>query len=131
MQSHLKTWELELGDVDGLFNLAKGRCTTDSVWRRAARAEICNGKGGIAAAALQDIEAFYDKIGRETLVTLAASTNYPLAILRVSLTSYNWKRYIVIDGCTCDAIFGSRGVVAGSFSATYEAKAFLFRAVTT
>ena len=123
----LRNWERGLKCAN--FNVAAGRSTTDAVWRRAARAEAGVAKGQAAVATFSDLQSFYEFVSWDILAANAARVGYPLAVLRVTVASYTWPRYVACDRLLGVWILPSRGVVAGSFAATYEVKAYLLPSV--
>ena len=52
-----------------------------------------------------------------------------MAILRVSVNSYRWPRRLIYDKLVSPDLFPQCGIIAGSFSATYEVKAYMFQGV--
>lgn len=50
----------------------------------------------------------------------AKEWGYPLEALRLSMTSYSWKRRLVIDGVVGKGIYFTKGVAAGSPFAPFE-----------
>eukprot|EP00959_Pyramimonas_sp_CCMP1952_P230778 4824376-Pyramimonas_sp.AAC.1 len=50
-------------------------------------------------------------------------------VLAFTAGTYSWKRFLLLDGAYADALWPTRGIVAGSTSATYEAKAFMLPSV--
>ena len=124
-RSHLATWKKSINNQG--FNVTKTRATTDAVWRRAVRAEHAVGEQQSACVAFWDLKEFYETIGHTRLAEEGAATGYPLILLRLSISTYRWPRFLQLDRLIAKALFPTSGIVAGSFSATFEAKAFLIQ----
>jgi hypothetical protein len=61
----------------------------------------------------------------------APQHGYPVAILRCSLLAYTWVRRLLWDNGICSGpMRPSRGIGAGSFSATFEFKLYMIKIVT-
>jgi len=111
------------------FNLSAGRSTTDSVWRRAARAELGVRDNKVSGCVFWDLSSFYEMVQLNKLHGECKAVEYPMSILNVCLQSYRWVRVLSLESIVATGIFPIDGVLAGSFSATYEVKAYVAQAV--
>ena len=108
----------EYGEI---VNMLPGRCTTDAVWRAQVMAMVQDVEELHAAELLWDIRKCYENVLHAELQEQAREQGYPMALLRVSLSSYRWGRMIVFDHDLVAAkIFPKAGIVAGSSIATFE-----------
>eukprot|EP00959_Pyramimonas_sp_CCMP1952_P124619 2605914-Pyramimonas_sp.AAC.1 len=69
-----------------------------------------------------DLRQFYEHISRHRLWTVAHDVSYPIAAIQYSLNSYKWPRGLALEGLVSDAVFLHSGIIAGTGTATYEAK---------
>ena len=53
------------------------------------------------------------------------SGNFPLILLRLSFDMYTWANVISISRISARGAFGTRGITAGAYSATYELKGLM------
>ena len=85
-RGELIKWEETMAEQSH-FNVGKGRCTTDAVWRRAAKAAHHTNAGEAAAAIFKDLQEFYEHIDHELLAETGLSLGYPPVVLRMCLAS--------------------------------------------
>ena len=74
-----------------------------------------------------DLSACFESVNRQLLWDSAVTLGYPLSILRISLASYAWKRFVSLDGILAGSAHARRGIVAGSQFATSELKCLFLR----
>ncbi len=76
----------------------------DSVYRAGMRQAIAARKAGYdrrryhALEILCDLTRAFDSVNRSKILAEGHRLSHPLALLRLSLGSYTWKRAIVIEG---------------------------------
>eukprot|EP00959_Pyramimonas_sp_CCMP1952_P423410 8869619-Pyramimonas_sp.AAC.1 len=73
-------------------------------------------------AVLWGLLQFYENVPWDLLATNCTITSFPVAVLRMSVQSYTWPGHRQFDGMLPGPLDPHRGVVAGSASATFEAK---------
>ncbi len=78
---------------------------------------------------LEDLASFYETIDRDLLAQEAAALNFPLDIVRASMTAYGHPRMVALHGRLAREVHPRRGVVAGcTFASTYV-RVFMLRAL--
>eukprot|EP00959_Pyramimonas_sp_CCMP1952_P159609 3338518-Pyramimonas_sp.AAC.1 len=63
-------------------------CAADTVWRRAARAELSTRTGEVSAMLLWDRTKFYENFSHERLIEEARKFQFPTAITQLCVTAY-------------------------------------------
>ncbi len=122
---HADEWERR--HSRGYFSAAAGNGPADTVWRQAARQEARVGTGEVAAAVIDDMEAFYELLSRDRLYSEADATGFPLAILRAALAAYAGPRMLTCAGRTARELYPVDGIVAGCSMATTLVKIYYLR----
>ena len=114
----LRTWENELA-LAGLYG-TKGMAATRAAWTAAARAEAATTQGKYYAQVLLALEKAFESVPHQQLWEAAPEVQYPMAILRLALAAYRLPRTISCDGVCSRTVTASRGITAGSGTATSE-----------
>ena len=96
---------------------------TRAAWTAAFRAETAGRKAQHYAQVLLDLEKAFETVPHRQLWEAAARRGYPLSILRLSLAAYKLPRAVGCDGVYSRSITASRGITAGSGTATSELRA--------
>ena len=66
-----------------------------------------------------DLSEAFDRVGWAKLQELEGTWEYPVGPLRLSLTSYQWERRLVMDGLIIPGLLPKHGVAAGSLFAPF------------
>ena len=103
----------------------KGRGAQMAAWQFAANAEAASYESAVHAAGLLDIEKAFERIPHDILVREARAREYPLRLLKLSLSSYRVARIVGVGGVFSKKIYPKRGIVAGSGFATRELRALV------
>ena len=69
---------------------------------------------------LLDFVKAFESVPHAILVEVARRLGYPLVILRLCIASYRLKRAIGVEGIYSEEIVATRGITAGSGTATTE-----------
>ena len=116
--SALRRWESEQ-DHPAIFGSA-GKAATRATWVSAWEAESAKNRGCLYAQALLDLAKAFETVPHEALWNLAAARGYPLTVLRLALAAYRMPRTIGADGVYSRLVHATRGITAGSGTATAE-----------
>ena len=101
--------------------MSAGRNVGDAVWRASARNVLASAAGLVSLEADWDVEKCYEHVSHTILADMAVRLNFPLVMIRVAINSYRAPRRLLWDAGLCtDALFPTRGIVAGSSGATFE-----------
>jgi hypothetical protein len=124
----LQTWDKSVG-LGHFFNMAPTRHVTDSTYRsmlhRLLEPHLHH------AELLWDVAKCFEHVKHTRLWNDAQQHGYPVAVLRCSLLAYTWVRRLLWDNGICSQpLRPSRGIGAGSFSATFEFKLYMINTVT-
>ena len=76
-------------------------------------------------AGLLDLIKAFETVPHHILVAIAIELGYPLVLLRLCLASYRIRRTIGIEGVYSEPVVATRGITAGSGTATTELKLLL------
>eukprot|EP00959_Pyramimonas_sp_CCMP1952_P107509 2247570-Pyramimonas_sp.AAC.1 len=109
--------------------MGQGRSSLDAVWRHSVEAERATGDKVCWASLLWGLKQFYEHIGHQELIKQGIISGFPMHVLIYTLSTYKWKIILLLDGAYSQPLYTNRGIVAGSTSATYEAKAFIWNAI--
>jgi hypothetical protein len=83
------------------------------------------------AELLWDVAKCFEHVKHKRLWNDATQHGYPVAVLRCSLLAYTWARRLLWDNGICSSpMRPSRGIGAGSFSATFELKLYMINTIT-
>ena len=93
------------------------------------RAEVGVRSNKVSGCVFWDLSSFYEMVQLKKLHAERQAVEYPMSILNVCLQSYRWVRVLSLDSIVADGVHPIDGVLAGSFSATYEVKAYVAQAV--
>ena len=84
----------------GPYNNGDRRHVGDPVWRSQIRGRLAKRAKWHAAEVLADGAKAYDNIRWDRLAANGRKHNYPMVILRVSMGTYKWSRYLMGDRLT-------------------------------
>ena len=107
----VQAWELE-HDLDA-FSCGPGKAAADTVWRQSIEAETAVALNGAAAAALLDMEKFYEMFNRTKLWLRGRQLGFNLTILRVALVAYSHARIVTLNGLAAESVWATKGIIAG------------------
>ena len=96
-----------------------------AAWRQAYLAELAKAKRTDYVASLLDLVKAFDTVPFEVLIAHGVALSYCLWILRLCILAYTLGRVLIIDGCYSVPIYATRGLAAGSITATIELRLFL------
>jgi hypothetical protein len=124
----LQTWEKRIG-LGHFFNMAPTRHVTDSTYRsmllRLLEPPLHH------AELLWDVAKCFEHVKHTRPWNDTTQHGYPVAVLRCSLLAYTWARRLLWDNGICSPpMRPSRGIGAGSFSATFELKLYMINTIT-
>ena len=68
-----------------------------------------------------DLAQCFEFVDRILLWHAALRSGFPLPVLRMSLSSYSWPRYLIMSGLVSQCKYALRGIVAGSNFAAFLA----------
>ena len=114
----LREWESK-HDRSSIYGSA-GKAAKRATWVSAWEAESAGSKEGLYAQALLDLAKAFETVPHEHLWKQAAAKGYPLRVLRLALAAYRMPRTIGIDAVFSRLLRVSRGITAGSGTATAE-----------
>ncbi|CAK0794176.1 unnamed protein product, partial [Prorocentrum cordatum] len=124
LSHHCREWERNSAKSKH-FNMAPHRHTTDSVWRAVVRGDIADHSGKFVATLLADLKQCYEHIGHHTMLSEGIRCDFPLFALKAALDSYRWPRRLLMDNAVGEPLYPTRGIVAGSSTATFEVKGYM------
>ena len=78
------------------------------------------------AGSLVDLDKAFETVPHHVLVAAARALGYPIVLFRLCLMAYRFPRTIGIDGNYSRTLVATRGITAGSGSATSELRVLLF-----
>ncbi len=107
------------------FYAGAARGANVAAWQQAAVAEAAVSRGASFAQVLVDMVKAFDRVPRQRLVDEAARVKYPLHLLRLAMMAYAMPRVVMIGGVVFRIVCTTRGIAAGSGSATTELRALL------
>ena len=84
------------------------------------RAQISEDAHRSFAEIMWDMSKAFDRVPRRILVNTARALGYPMTVLRVSMLSYEWTRYLAVGPMISRGLRPRRGIAAGSAFATHE-----------
>ena len=111
-------WE-EASDPSSIHGAGE-KSAIRAAWLAALDAENAAGNRALQAQALLDLVKSFEAVPHAALWEAAKRRGYPLATLRLALAAYLAPRTVVIDGTCSRPVFASRGITAGSGTATAE-----------
>ena len=76
-------------------------------------------------ASLLDLVKAFDTVPFDVLIEHGVVLSYCLWILRLCILAYTLGRVLFIDGCCSEPVYATRGLAAGSITATVELRLFL------
>ena len=114
----LRKWEEKHNppSMHGATERSAGR----AAWLAALDAEEAAGRDSFHAQALLDLAKAFEAVPHEALWTAARQYDYPLATLRLALAAYRAPRAFIVNGICSRTVRASRGITAGSGTATAE-----------
>jgi hypothetical protein len=69
---------------------------------------------------LVDLKKAFEHVDHSLLIQAAKGMNYPMHVLRASLLSYAGPRRLTFLGYASEPVWPTRGIAAGSATATFE-----------
>jgi hypothetical protein len=78
---------------------------------------------------LWDLRNAFENVSREKLWGFGKQFGYPVDLLRMSISSYRWPRYLLMGNLISRPIGPGRGIGAGSAFATYELTLYLWSTI--
>ncbi len=112
--------EWEAANERPFFAASAGVGPADAVYRQALKQEAGIANGLESIVILDDLEAFYESISRERLLTEARALGFPVSIVRASLAAYVGPRMLTMEGKAAKELYPKKGLVAGcSFATTF------------
>ena len=123
--SALRKWESE-HDRGSIYG-ASGKAAKRASWLSAWEAENAKSKEGLYAQALLDSAKAFETVPQNKLWAQAAARGYPLQMLRLALAAYRLPRVIGIDNVFSRLIHATRGITAGSGTATAELRLLILQ----
>eukprot|EP00959_Pyramimonas_sp_CCMP1952_P410816 8609424-Pyramimonas_sp.AAC.1 len=115
-----REWEDAWGAV-AQCSMSKGRIAEDTAWRAADKAEGRVADWMHALTMLWEIKQFCENLHRDLLYHASQALQRPLHAIRLALHMCPIPRRIFLDGAVGPRIDHSKGIVAGSKTATTEA----------
>ncbi len=100
----------------------------DTLWRLAARQEEGVAEGMVAGVVAEDVQSFFECIGRERLAEEAAALGFPLPVLKAAFAGYSMARPITLQGRVPRELHPTSRVIAGCSIAMALTKVFYLRA---
>ena len=98
---------------------------TKAAWLSAWEAEDAAGTGSAYCQALFDLVKAFETVPHDRLWQAASRRGYPMSILRLALKAYSMPRTVGIDGVYSRTVTATRGITAGSGTATAELRALV------
>ena len=126
-KSIVADWESSICD-NGIFAAGKHKSSLDVAWRVAMKKELASSSNLSYAAVFWDLYKCYELIKHDVLFAAAVRHKFPLAILRITIASYQQPRRLIMHDIVSRCIQPSRGIIAGVMSATAELKCVLLDA---
>ena len=117
-RQELRRWE-EVHNPQAIHGAAQ-KSAGRAAWLAALDAEEAAGKESFHAQALLDLVKAFEAVPHEALWEAAKRHGYPLATLRLALAAYRAPRVFSINGICSRTVNASRGITAGSGTATAE-----------
>ena len=77
-------------------------------------------RGEYAAAVLVDLRKCYVHVSHILLARAAHELSYPLCLLRRSMASYTWPRFIMYQNTLACTLWATTSIIAGAAFATFE-----------
>ena len=78
----------------------------------------------------QDLRTCYEYIKFNILALKGIQHQFPLKLLRLTLVSYGWMRFLTTGRTVAAGIQACQGMIAGCVAATRELKAYMKDAIT-
>ena len=119
----VRQWEAD-NPNEALYGGA-GKGAQRAAWVGAFHAENAKLTKQKHAQALIDLVKAFEMIPHQELINAAASREYPLKLLRLSLAAYWLDRAVGISGLFAECVRATRGITAGSGHATAKLRVLL------
>ena len=119
----IKNWEKQ-NEMDSVYG-GPGMGAQKAAFQIAVVAETAALERIEFGAGLLDLVKAFETVPHHILVQIALEMGYPLVLLRLCLASYRIKRSIGIEGVYSKTVVATRGIIAGSGTATTELKLLL------
>jgi hypothetical protein len=110
-----------------LCNHSSGRWVGDGTWRNQVRTGT--DKQAHRTEYLLDLKKAFEHVTHNDLIRAAKAVGYPAHLVRMALIAYTWPRRLVYLNSLSRTIIPTRGIAAGSSTATFELWAVLKPAI--
>lgn len=120
-------WERIQARAYLLAGKAKG--ATIAAWKQVARAEVARAMQAAYGQALLDLVKAFERRPHALLLREAEALGYPLWLFRLALTTYRLELVLRVGQAASAAVIATRGITAGSGSATIEMRLAIIRIV--
>ena len=108
------------------FYAGPGKGADVACWCQAARADLAAARRLVDHAnVMSDLVKAFERVPHFWLAQFAHKYDYPVHILRLSISAYRLARVIVISGVSSDFMYALRGITAGAVHATIELRLLL------
>ena len=97
-----------------------GEGATVAAWKQAARGERAHLWKTSYGQGLLDLVKAFERIQHRHLVKQALKLRYPMWMVRLSIATYRIKRVMRVGSAASDCVVATRGITAGSGTATTE-----------
>ena len=121
----LRDWERD-DDHPALYG-STGKAATKATWLSAWEAEAAKDRGALFAQSLLDLAKAFETIPHQRLWQMAEKRGYPLKVLGLALAAYRLPRAVSADGVYSRLIQATRGITAGSGTATAELRLLILQ----
>jgi len=103
------------------FYAGPGKGAVSAAWKQAAWAELASKSRHLEyAVVLLDLVKAFERIQYWYLLQQVQAYGYSIALLRLSVASYDLVRVVGVDSVVAAPLFAGRGITAGSVFATIE-----------
>ena len=97
-----------------------GKGCDQAAYHAAVYTEVSTSVGTETADVMLDLVKAFERVVWSRLAAQGVKYNYPLVVLRASLATYRFGRVVTVQSVCAQLLFATRGIVAGSSSATTE-----------
>ena len=101
----LSQWDEKLRKLVPCFDTHARRRVGDSVWRSQVRAHVASHAGRTTIEGNDDVASCFESVRYRPLQFGAQRYEYPMGILRLSLSTYIWPRRIALGGVVARPVF--------------------------
>ena len=108
----------------------EGRGADVAAWKQAARAEYARAIHTYYGQVLLDLVKAFDRIPFHVLAREARRHEYPMWLVRLAIATYKLQRSVRVGEAYSDAVMATRGLTAGSGTATTEMKMVMINIIS-